>query len=108
MPQLSVLELVRAGKRCEHKIEQINSTRVLRLRDRLLPLVALSDVLNLIDDRGDPDHACIVVMQVGETRFGLIVDEVFDTEEIVVKPLAKRLGALCQNSPARPSLAMAL
>ncbi len=100
MPQLSVLELVRAGKRCEHKIEQINSTRVLRLRDRLLPLVALSDVLNLIDDRGDPDHACIVVMQVGDTRFGLIVDEVFDTEEIVVKPLAKRLGAMCQYSGA--------
>lgn len=100
MPQLSVLELVRAGKRCEHKIEQINSTRVLRLRDRLLPLVALSDVLGLIDDRGEPDHACIVVMQVGDTRFGLIVDEVFDTEEIVVKPLAKRLGAMCQYSGA--------
>jgi len=49
---LSVVELVRAGKRCEHKIEQINSTRVLRLRDRLLPLVALPDVLPLIDDRG--------------------------------------------------------
>ena len=100
MPQLSVLELVRAGKRCEHKIEQINSTRVLRLRDRLLPLVALSDVLNLIDDRGEPDHACIVVMQVGDTRFGLIVDEVFDTEEIVVKPLAKRLSSMCQYSGA--------
>jgi len=100
MPQLSVLELVRAGKRCEHKIEQINATRVLRLRDRLLPLVALSDVLNLIDDTGEPDHACIVVMQVGDTRFGLIVDEVFDTEAIVVKPLAKRLGAMCQYSGA--------
>lgn len=100
MPQLSVLELVRAGKRCEHKIEQINATRVLRLRDRLLPLVGLSHVLNLIDDRGEPDHACIVVMQVGDTRFGLIVDEVFDTEEIVVKPLAKRLSSMCQYSGA--------
>ena len=100
MPQLSVLELVRAGKRCEHKIETINATRVLRLRDRLLPLVALSDVLNLIDDRGEPDHACIVVMQVGDTRFGLIVDEVFDTEEIVVKPLAKRLGSMSEYSGA--------
>jgi two-component system chemotaxis sensor kinase CheA len=101
LPQLSVLELVRAGKRIEHKIELINSTRVLRLRDRLLPLVALSDCLNLMvdDDRGDRS-ACIVIMQVGELRFGLIVDEVFDTEEIVVKPLSKRLGAMSEYSGA--------
>ncbi len=94
-------ELVRAGKRFEHKIELINSTRVLRLRDHLLPLVALSDCLNLMvdEDRGDRS-ACIVIMQVGELRFGLIVDEVFDTEEIVVKPLSKRLGAMSEYSGA--------
>jgi two-component system chemotaxis sensor kinase CheA len=101
LPQLSVLELVRTGKRCEHKVELINASRVLRLRDRLLPLVSLADVLNLIVEPFDPDRlASIVVMQVGETRFGLIVDEVFDTEEIVVKPLAKRLGAMSEYSGA--------
>ncbi len=101
LPQLSVLELVRAGARSEHRIETINATRVLRLRDRLLPLVALSNVLNLMVDEHDPSRsATIVVMQVGETRFGLIVDEVFDTEEIVVKPLSKRLGAMSEYSGA--------
>ena len=101
MPQLSVLELVRTGKRCEHRVELINSSRVLRLRDRLLPLVSLSDVLGLIVEPFDPNQlSSIVVMQVGETRFGLIVDEVFDTEEIVVKPLAKRLGAMSEYSGA--------
>lgn len=101
LPQLSVIELVRAGKRSEHRIEMINTTRVLRLRDRLLPLIALSDVLGLmIDNRPDDRSACIVVMQVGETRFGLIVDEVFDTEEIVVKPLSKRLGSMSEYSGA--------
>ena len=101
LPQLSVVELVRAGSRLEHRIEMINTTRVLRLRDRLLPLVSLSDVLGLmVDDRPDDRSACIVVMQVGETRFGLIVDEVFDTEEIVVKPLSKRLGAMGEYSGA--------
>lgn len=101
LPQLSVIELVRAGKRSEHRIEMINTTRVLRLRDRLLPLVALSDVLGLmVDDGSDDRSACIVVMQVGETRFGLIVDEVFDTEEIVVKPLSKRLGSMSEYSGA--------
>ncbi|MEZ5936937.1 MAG: hybrid sensor histidine kinase/response regulator [Hyphomonadaceae bacterium] len=103
VPQLSVVELVRAGSRCEHKIEFIKNTRVLRLRDKLLPLVGLSDVLGLGDDGVDPGRAdlnYIVVMQVGETRFGLIVDQVFDTEEIVVKPLSKRLGSMTQYSGA--------
>lgn len=101
LPQLSVLELVRAGKRCEHKIELINSSRVLRLRDRLLPLVSLADVLNLmVEPFNENQLASIVVMQVGETRFGLIVDEVFDTEEIVVKPLSKRLGSMSEYSGA--------
>ena len=71
------------------------------MRDRLLPLVSLADVLNLIVDPFNENQlASVVVMQVGETRFGLIVDEVFDTEEIVVKPLAKRLGALSEFSGA--------
>jgi two-component system, chemotaxis family, sensor kinase CheA len=103
VPQLSVIELVRAGRRCEHKIEYLKATRVLRLRDKLLPLVGLSDVLGLSLDGAPPDPdalAYVVVMQVGETRFGLVVDEVFDTEEIVVKPLSKRLGSMAQYSGA--------
>ena len=101
LPQLSVLELVRAGQRCEHKIELINSSRVLRLRNLLLPLVSLAEVLNMIVEPVDQmQMSSIVVMQVGETRFGLIVDEVFDTEEIVVKPLSKRLGSMSEYSGA--------
>lgn len=102
VPQLSVLELVRAGARCEHRIELIRNTRVLRLRDRLLPLVGLSDVLGLTvgDEAASDALAYVVVMQVGETRFGLVVDQVFDTEEIVVKPLSKRLGAMSEYSGA--------
>ena len=75
---------------------------MLRLRDRLLPLVSLAEVLNLIVEpfNEEPDSPAVVVMQVGETRFGLIVDEVFDTEEIVVKPLAKRLGSMSEFSGA--------
>jgi two-component system chemotaxis sensor kinase CheA len=103
VPQLSVLELVRAGPKCEQKVELIKNTRVLRLRDRLLPLVGLSDVLGLSLDgasQSEDELVYIVVMQVGDTRFGLIVDQVFDTEEIVVKPLSKRLGSVTQYSGA--------
>ncbi len=94
IPQISVVELVRARRRkgkaqdSESVIEHINDTPVLRLRDRLLPLVSLTGLLALdAPDQADTD-ATIVVTQVGANMLGIIVDRVFDTEEIVVKPVA--------------------
>ncbi|HEX4890779.1 MAG TPA: chemotaxis protein CheW, partial [Alphaproteobacteria bacterium] len=104
IPQISVIELVRASDNSEHKIEELKSSPVLRLRDQLLPLVYLSDVLLMkrkspaglnADEtpemgaqtqRGKDDY--VVVTQVGDFRFGIVVERVFDTEEIVVKPVA--------------------
>jgi len=90
IPQISVVELVRTAENSEHKIERINDTSVLRLRDRLLPLVFLTDTLKLADrnKEGGAAEAFIVVTQVGTFNFGIVVDRVFDTEEIVVKPVA--------------------
>ena len=106
VPQLSVIELVRASNNSDHIIEQINETPVLRLRNRLLPLVNLRQLLGLeakstaaaaeaeasnvvsIEERRIQDDAFIIVSQVGAYAFGIIVDRVFDTEEIVVKPVA--------------------
>jgi two-component system chemotaxis sensor kinase CheA len=102
IPQLSVVELVRAAaggsnSRAENegqsRIEMINDTPVLRLRDRLLPLVNLRDLLQLAAPEGeaaagDDGASYIVVTQVGTSTCGIIVDAVFDTEEIVVKPVA--------------------
>ena len=139
IPQISVLELVRASAHSENAIEMINEAPVLRLRNRLLPLVKLQDLLNLeseepsdavaievppaetakvaeevesieaveeelvaetadivtaeeLDDSlglSDPEsETFIIVSQVGNYTFGIIVDRVFDTEEIVVKPVA--------------------
>jgi two-component system chemotaxis sensor kinase CheA len=90
IPQISVLELVRASANSETAIEMINNTPVLRLRNRLLPLVSLRDLLRLGGPRAadKSDDNFIVVTQVGNYTFGIIVDRVFDTEEIVVKPVA--------------------
>jgi two-component system, chemotaxis family, sensor kinase CheA len=98
IPQISVVELVRAQKAAGHGhneaggtdsvIERINDTPVLRLRDRLLPLVNLNDLLALGESQNDDSGAYIVVAQVGANSLGIIVDRVFDTEEIVVKPVA--------------------
>ncbi|MDE1900842.1 MAG: chemotaxis protein CheW [Alphaproteobacteria bacterium] len=89
IPQISVVELVKASPTSEHRIEFINETPVLRLRNRLLPLVSLRKTLHLgRDDISANGHAFVVVAQVGSSTFGVIVDRVFDTEEIVVKPVA--------------------
>ena len=89
IPQISVLELVRVTEKSEHGIEMINSAPVLRLRDRLLPLVGLQTLLRLEHvSASQSGETFIVVTQVGAYTFGIIVDRVFDTEEIVVKPVA--------------------
>lgn len=164
IPQISVLELVRACQDTDHSIEYVNETPVLRLRDRLLPLVYLRDILGFAPDEaeieaevevnaevkievkpepvveevavdaapeGEAENSeqpvaeetaepvvegvvevaaeevaednvtelnvketaedYIVISQVGSFTFGIVVDQVFDTEEIVVKPVAPLL-----------------
>ena len=96
IPQLSVVELVRAQSNSEHRIERIRDTPVLRLRNKLLPLVHLQKLLDITHrdvnhvEKGD-DDGFIVVMQVGSQTFGVVVDAVFHTEEIVVKPMSTML-----------------
>ncbi|HXS05465.1 MAG TPA: chemotaxis protein CheW [Rhizomicrobium sp.] len=89
IPQLNVTELVGVSDRSGARIETINTSPVLRLRDRLLPLVSLRGVLGL-PSNGAKDRF-VIVAQVGANIFGIIVDRVFDTEEIVVKPVAPLL-----------------
>jgi two-component system chemotaxis sensor kinase CheA len=89
IPQLSVLELVRAGGGGEHRIERIKDTPVLRLRNALLPLLYLKEILRIGDGGGDDGF--VVVTQVGSQIFGTVVDGVFHTEEIVIKPMSSKL-----------------
>ncbi len=92
IPQLSVIELVRAQQNSEHRIERIKDTAVLRLRNKLLPLMHLKKLLKIDDGTSsDPENGFIVVTQVGNQTFGIVVDGVFHTEEIVVKPMSTKL-----------------
>jgi two-component system chemotaxis sensor kinase CheA len=92
IPQLAVVELVRARSHSEHRIERIKDAAVLRLRNKLLPLVSLKTLLKLDrEGEGESENGFIVVTQVGSQTFGLVVDGVFHTEEIVVKPMSSKL-----------------
>jgi two-component system chemotaxis sensor kinase CheA len=96
IPQVSLLELVRLeADKVSTGIELVHGAPVYRLRGQLLPLVYLSRELKL---EVDPNRAKqsdgavnIVVLQADERQFGLVVDHINDTEEIVVKPLRKQL-----------------
>lgn len=125
IPQLAVVELVKSSPKAEHRIEMINDSPVLRLRNKLLPVVSLSRLLgaeNLrkpeeiaeagpeskaetkAESKAETGHlqsqqencvtnqnVFVVVLQVGGQTFGIIVDAVFHTEEIVVKPMSSML-----------------
>ncbi len=65
---------------------------MLRLRNKLLPLFRLSSLLKVNDGaESDVENGFIVVTQVGSQTFGIVVDAVFHTEEIVVKPMSSKL-----------------
>lgn len=99
IPQLAVTELIRVREDSGVRIERVGETRMLRLRDRLLPMAGLDRLLALKD--GDTaTEGFVVVMQVGSRSFGVMVDSVFDAEEIVVKPLSSRLRHIAMFSGA--------
>jgi two-component system, chemotaxis family, sensor kinase CheA len=94
IPQVSLLELIRLeGDSEKQQIEHIHDTPFYRRRGRLLPIVYLSKVLRLAEEH-DSNVVNIVVLQAEDRQFGLVVDGISDTQEIVVKPLGKQLKGL--------------
>ena len=93
IPQINVQELVRSSNDSDTRIEEINHAPVLRLRGNLIPLITLSDVLDMqeLQSKESSNETFIVVCKVGGFTFGVIVDRIFDTEEIVVKPVSEIL-----------------
>ncbi len=92
LPQVNIKEIVRiVPKDKNEKLEYISGRLVLRLREKLLPIVNLSEVLT--SDRMDISNCKkiirILVVKIGFKEFGLMVDEIYDGEEIIVKSLPK-------------------
>ncbi|WP_448059140.1 chemotaxis protein CheA [Cellulomonas hominis] len=97
VPQVNLLELVALDpQRSESAIEYMHDAAVYRLRGELLPLVSLATVLEVAPRAGTESDgsSVIAVVQADNQRFGLLVDRVLNTEEIVVKPLSARLKTI--------------
>jgi two-component system chemotaxis sensor kinase CheA len=97
VPQGAVLELIKIGDGAEHRTEVIEQVRMVRLREELVPLIDLGSELGL-SQTVQPNF--VIIMKVGSHRFGVMVEEVIDTEEIVVKPLASVLRGISVFSGA--------
>lgn len=100
IPQVNISELVRVLPReYEEKIGMVNHAEVLRLRGSLLPLVRLSKLADKPPERNSMENASpkqmnIVVIESGRLRYGLVVDRLHDSEEIVVKPLGRHIKGI--------------
>ncbi len=92
IPQLDVGELVMTKSDGPNRIEEINGTPVFRLRGKILPLVCLRELLGFPKQDEGEKLRYIAVVDSGSFSFGIIVDRIYDTEEIVVKPLTSLLN----------------
>lgn len=106
IPQVKVVELVRLEKDRQNstRIEILQGQPVFRLRGKLLPIVDLGSVLKITSATGEAvaDRVCnnIVIVQSENGMFGLLVDQIVDSSDIVVKPLGRALKDIAVYSGA--------
>jgi two-component system chemotaxis sensor kinase CheA len=103
IPQVNVSELICiAAHEAEEKIDTVGQAEVFILRGEILPLLDLAQILGLNQTHGEhgqtPERTGgqegdinLVVVQAGSFKYGLIVDRLHDSVEIVVKPLGRHL-----------------
>lgn len=89
IPLNSVLETIRIEKT---EIKTISGEEVIFLREKTLPIVYLSSVFNIEEYEKMDKKLNIVVLGIGANRVGLVIDEMYGKQEIVIKPLGKYLG----------------
>ncbi|MCA9472456.1 MAG: chemotaxis protein CheA [Nitrospirales bacterium] len=88
IPLASVIEAVKVTK---EEIKTINGQAVLNLRERILPLLHLSEKFQ-IPVNSETDECYVVVIAIGERRFGVVVDRLRAQEEVVIKSLGEFLA----------------
>lgn len=95
IPQANLLELVRIEEIDQKKrVENVHGTPVFHHRGKLIPLIHLAEVLGVTREVHKKDAINVIVLQAESKQLGLVVDSIWDTQEIVVKPLGRQLKGL--------------
>ena len=89
LPQINVRELISVDENSSVKLERVNNSMVVRLRGKLLPVVPLADVFKKSVENDYSKRGFIVVCHSGETDIGIMVDRIYNIDEIVVKPVSR-------------------
>jgi len=97
LPLSSILETVRVSR---DSIKSVDGQDILMIRDRLIPLVRLSDVLDLRTEETDRKMVYVVLMAIAEKRIGIIVDELCHQEEVVIKSVGTYFSSIKEISGA--------
>jgi len=84
IPLSSVIESYRANP---NEIKLVNNKPVLKLRDRLLPILYFEDYFKLKHNEEKKKYLYVVVMGIAENRVGFVVDKLIGQQEIVIKSL---------------------
>lgn len=88
IPLASVLETVRIST---EEIYTVENRSVMRLRNEVLSLVHIGDIFEVERILDSSEHAYVVVLGLGASKLGLIVDSLVGQEEIVIKSLGEFL-----------------
>jgi two-component system chemotaxis sensor kinase CheA len=88
IPLASVMETVRISK---DEIYTVEGRSVMRLREEVLSLVHIGDIFEVERILDSSEHAYVVVLGLGTSKLGLIVDRLVGQEEIVIKSLGEFL-----------------
>lgn len=101
IPQVSIRELYLLEKDNKNAIEMIHGFPVFHLRKESIPLLYLRQELGLpAKDNSKDEPINIIILQIEDQSIGLVVDEIYDSQEIVVKPLPAQLEGLVVYSGA--------
>ncbi|HTF99616.1 MAG TPA: chemotaxis protein CheA [Nitrospirota bacterium] len=89
IPLSAVLEILQAS---EDRVETVEGREVMAVRGDTIPLLRLRSVFNLPYPTDHAGGAYVILVGLAERRLGIIVETIHDQQEIVIKPLGKRLA----------------
>lgn len=97
IPLVTVVETQRLR---DQEFQTINGKQVVVLRDKILPLIKLSNVFDLGENNKTSNYSYIVVVRTSKQEFGIVVEQLLGEEEVVVKSFGSLIGEITGVSSA--------